>query len=448
MPERLLQYQPETPPPRSSFPIGELTFGSAAKKPNIRDSAEYKRAFGKGDEAPSIDDAFASFAPLGMSQERVSSTSTLAAPAPEVIPEFFDTGDETPANRYRTQRKVFVDGVDPSAPDNAPLFFKDKVDPLRPTAEQLRQVLDDGVDEPAVFTNASDGEPLNLADVKAREAAAAERNERAVAAGRYASGVAEVAAEHVVAGDPAFEIAVIEAEDGSNKLVEHAVLDTSHKVEVVVDETTGDIDSVTVIVGDSAEDEHSVTVERPDDEPTGEVYIDNEPVENPEEVITVAEIMRHTAEDLAVEPAPAEAVEPTIAPVEMEQVVETEKPEPEAATPVAERTPDVTKVESVESRFRGALIPYLSGNKTAEQMVRKIAAEQGVEPSELTRKISTGAFSVNESSVNAIRALIQHGARPNSPVWGTDPRANSDLGKAARQSNELLERTLREILSA
>ena len=81
-------------------------------------------------------------------------------------------------------------------------------------------------------------------------------------------------------------------------------------------------------------------------------------------------------------------------------------------------------------------------------MVRKIAAEQGVEPSELTRKISTGAFSVNESSVNAIRALIQHGARPNSPVWGTDPRANSDLGKAARQSNELLERTLREILSA
>lgn len=269
-----------------------------------------------------------------------------------------------------------------------------------------------------MFTNASTGEQLSLADVKAHMAGA---NASPESIGMVADFAAETipdspAVEHEFGVDP---------EGGVHETQTVQLDDVELKVVIALD---GTVEEVSVHIegedNEEAGETHTVTVVEPTPEHSAIVAIDDEPVTDPKHLATAAQVVEHAAE-LASEKQQNAA---PLASLEQPAAIE------QATTTSQEQTPEVVSKSSepTEARqqqlLRGAhdaIQAYVSYPETAAAM-----QTLGVDFNALSDKFRTGEVDLTGETARALRELIKE-VKPTSSLWATRPGADSLLGRAA-----------------
>lgn len=340
------------------------------------------------------------------------------------------TTPDAGAGTGRSPRKILVDPTSPAnrespAPE-APQRHKE--------ASLIEMAMEARAERPPMFTNASTGEKLSLADVKARMADAGTSPETIGI-------VADFAAETLPTGQAVTHEFGVDTEGNIHET------QTAHfdgvELEAVIG-LDGTVEEVSVIIdaeapaeGEDTPEQHTVTVVEPTPEHSAIVAIDDEPVTDPESLKTAADIVEHAAE-LVSEQNKQPVVSPEEQPVSTEQpVVAPKEQAPEAVSKSSEHTE-----AGQQQLLRGAhnaIQAYVYNPETAAAMKAR-----GVDFKALSDRFRSGKVDIMGEGARAFRELIAE-VKPDSPLWNTKPGTNSALGRAAEAQRARLANILRSL---
>ena len=414
MPEQFIP-QPERPPSRP-ISIEGVTKGRFSTL-----KSERERVF-SGKKDPLTNEEVARIAATPASWEKPAETETS------------DTTDNViPISRKRSPRVLDFSDNPQNLPDsNDALLRPDKVDPLRPTQSQIDEVLRQGQGDRPVFVNAANGEPMGLAEVRGREAAAAEgiapdSTERSAEREVYREDVTDSAEDVVYALDAAVDTSdkrfyvTEQSQDGS--VVETGRLDDEHGVRVERD-ASGKVVEIFVVAAGAGE-AHDVTI-HPGVEPT-EILIDGQQATK-EELPAVEAVLHHTAEQIAEEP-------------HEEKTPETDETQDDADAEQEQASPEINEQEQqAMSEYTKQFAEAYLRNPS----IRKAMTQLGVDVDGLAGRLDSGDITIDRQTITYMKNLKKQ-LDQSSDVWNTPPSERSKLGRAANEARQHLAQILKQL---
>jgi hypothetical protein len=361
---------------------------------------------------------------------------SMAARAPWEKPTEAETPDAPdnvlPFSRKRSPRVLDFSDNPQNLPDsNAALLRQDKVDPLRPTQLQIDEVLRQGEGDRPVFVDAATGESMGLAEVRGREAGAAEgiapdSDERSALREVYPEDVKDSAGDVVDALDAAVDTSdkrfyvTEKLQDGS--VVETGRLDDEHGVRVERD-ASGKVVEIFVVAAGAGE-AHDVTV-HPGVEPT-QILIDGQPATR-EELPAVEAVLNHTAEQIAEKP--------------QEDAPETDEAKEDADAEEEQSSPEENEQEK---RAMSEYTKQFAESYLRNPSIRKTMTQLGVDVDGLAGRLESGDITVDRQTITYMQNLKKQ-LDQSSDVWNTPPSERSMLGRAANEARQHLARILKQL---
>ncbi len=320
------------------------------------------------------------------------------------------------------------------------------LDMLKGTAEVPRYTGPDT--EAATFTHATTGETMNQSEVEQRMSEA-EAQRIGAAAGNLA--------ENALTRKPFEEELIDDAEkgliyrerghldDGLDMVIEVLPDGSLGNVEVIVkDDSTGEIHKVEVadpqtpkpevtIDGESATEEQAPLVEAVLAE--ANAALENEPSEldkttDSSEIGQSEVLTEEDTSDKAEQPLETLDNSPVVEQMANKQTAPAEK------VPSPRLTPEQMLMRQQQDAMRFAT-SYIRSNPAFLEVFRSL----GIDPNKLT----PGDVQLTDEALSYVNAIQKQGIKPESMILRENPHANSTLGRAASESQELVKGLLRSM---
>jgi hypothetical protein len=351
------------------------------------------------------------------------------------VTEEADAQPETPAQQEQTtEQDAFIKWVDSMPPGLAEGQTTDTLYKLFKGETSFTQLAQEARSGRApMFTTASTGEKLSLADVKSHMAAADTSPETIGVVADYAVETMPETQDVVHEFGADVEGNILEKQTFT---LDGVTVETVLALDGTVEEVTAIIDTETEAESEDAPERHTVTIVEPTPESPAVVAIDDEPVTDPESLTTAAEVIEHVAELVSEQ---NEARQTTVEPEQHTDDSEQMSAPTEEQAPVAPPESSELSQQQLLRGAHGAIQAYVRNPETAAAM-----QALGVDFAELSGKFRSGEVDLNGEGAKAFRELIAQ-VKPDSPLWNTKPGTNCELGRVADAQRARLANILKSL---